>query len=352
MQFTLLVVTPMRRLSVSRSIALPMLLGFAGILTMVGCTDAATEPAVTPTPSGPDNAARLAAATITAQNNALCSVIQPFYWEIGDGTGRLGGASVNKPGNSTTFAAQTPMSIASASKWIYGAYVAERRGGALTAEDIQFLTFRSGYTNFGSCDTDDTVESCVARGTNGTRTLLTVNRFLYGGGHMQKHASLAAPAMNLSAMANTALATEVRRVLGSEIGLSYTQPQLAGGGRSTAADYAIFLRKILNRQLRIGALLGSNATCTNPATCATALGTPIGGDISWGYSIGHWVESDPATGDGAFSSAGGLGFYPWINADKTLYGVLARVAVGSGAGGESAQCGARIRRAWVTGIAL
>ncbi len=331
------------------------------IRTLIGCTvmtalsacgDATTEPPSNIQPVVPDSAARLAAATTTVQSNAACTAIQPYYWEIGDQTGRLGGASVNAAGSSTTVTAQTAMPIASASKWMYGAYVAERRGGVLTAEDIQFLTFRSGYISFSSCDNDDTVDSCVARGNNGNRTLLTVNRFLYDGGHMQKHASLAAPAMNLGAMANTALATEVRRVLGPEISLTYTQPQLAGGVRSTANDYAVFLRKILNRQLQIGALLGSNATCTNPATCATALGSPVSGDISWSYSIGHWVENDPATGDGAFSSAGAFGFYPWISKEKTLYGVLARLSAGAGAGGESAQCGARIRRAWVTGVAL
>jgi hypothetical protein len=59
--------------------------------------------------------------------------------------------------------------------------VAERRDGVLTLEDIQFLTFRSGYTNFTSCDKDDTVESCVARGNNGARSRLTINKFLYDG---------------------------------------------------------------------------------------------------------------------------------------------------------------------------
>ena len=43
-------------------------------------------------------------------------------------------------------------SIASASKWIYGMYVVQQRGGAanLTANDVRFLTFESGYTYMGS----------------------------------------------------------------------------------------------------------------------------------------------------------------------------------------------------------
>jgi len=304
-------------------------------------------------PGGVTVATRAAAAKTTAERaTGLCADIQPFYWEIGDVTAQLGSGSVNRAGTATTYTAQTQMLIASASKWIYGAYVAERRAGLLTVEDIQFLTFRSGYTNFtlGGCDNGDTVSQCVARSTNGILTPANVGKFAYDGGHMQKHASLAAPAMNLGAMANEALATEIRRVLGTEIGITYTQPQLAGGVRSSAADYAVFLRKILAGNLRISSLLGGNATCTNPATCPTAVNSPIDGSANWHYSIGHWVEDDPTTGDGSFSSAGAFGFYPWINASKSLYGVVARLGL-AGGGEASALCGARIRKAWVTGIA-
>lgn len=309
------------------------------------------------TPTGPtpdvDVSKRSAAAKTTAERSTgQCADIQPFYWEIGNATARMGNGSVNRSGNATTYTAQTQMSIASASKWVYGAYVAERRNGLLTAEDIQFLTFRSGYTNFtvSGCETDDTVASCVARSTNGVLTPANIGKFSYDGAHMQKHGSLAAPGMNIGAMSNAALAAEIRRVLGADIGLSYTQPQLAGGMRSSAADYALFLRKILAGNLRISTLLGSSATCTNPATCPTAINTPVGGSVNWHYSIGHWVEDDAASGDGAFSSAGAFGFYPWINSSKSLYGVVARVSLASG-GQASALCGARIRKAWETGVA-
>lgn len=318
---------------------------------LAACRDAGDDGPTEPTP-GSENAAKFAAAKATAEApTGFCAAVRPFYWEIGDKTGALGSGSVNQAGNATTYTASTTMNIASASKWIYGAYVAERRAGVLTAEDIQFLSFRSGYTNFSllGCDNGDTVAECVARSTNGVLTPANVGKFAYDGGHMQKHASLAAPGMNLGSMGNAALGLEIRRVLGTEIGLTYTQPQLAGGIRSSAADYATFLRKILNNQLRIAALLGTNATCTNPLTCPTAIRTPIDGGLDWNYSMGHWVEADPISGDGAFSSAGAFGFYPWINASKTLYGILARVG-GAGGGEASAQCGVRIRKAWVTGV--
>jgi hypothetical protein len=307
-----------------------------------------------PTPPGPDTAARTAAATSTAQSTSnACNAIRPFYWEIGDRNQRLANAAVNQAGNATTYTADTVMAIASASKWLYGAYVAEKRSGMLTAQDIQFLTFSSGYTSFaaiGDCFASDTVASCVARGDNDVQTPAHVDRFYYNGGHMQKHASLAAPGMDLGAMDNAALAAEMRRLLGSEINLSFSQPQPAGGVRTSATDYARFLRKLLGNRLQLGALLGSNKVCTNPVTCPTALNTPIANGLNWNYSIGHWVEDDATRSDGAFSSAGAFGFYPWVDVNKSWYGIVARHDT-AGGGNESADCGALIRKAWVTGIA-
>lgn len=305
-----------------------------------------------PAPSGPDLAQRTAAATTTAQNASLCNAIRPFYWEIGDGTQRQASGSVNAAGNATTYTASTVMPIASASKWLYGAYVAERRAGSLTADDIQYLTFRSGYTGLapiGDCLQGDTVGGCVARNDNDVQTPAHVGKFYYNGGHMQKHASLAAPGVALGAMDNAALATEMRRLLGNDIAMSFTQPQPAGGVRSSADDYAVFLRKLINNQLRLGALLGAHKVCTNPATCTDALSTPITNGLDWNYSLGHWVE-DGASSDGAFSSAGAFGFYPWVDVTRTWYGIVAR-SDALGGGNESADCGALIRRAWVTGVA-
>jgi hypothetical protein len=57
-------------------------------------------------------------------------------------------------------------------------------------------------------------------------------------------------------------------------------------------------------------------------------------------------------GDGAFSSPGALGFYPWIDASKRWYGILARRAPGpeGNQGYLSARCGRQIRKAWITGV--
>ena len=308
-----------------------------------GGSDAGTTPTI-------DTARRTQAATTTAVNNSNCVAVKPFYWEIGDKAGPMASASVNTTGSWLSYTASSVMNIASASKWLYGAYVVERRDATgLSGSDIKFLNFRSGYTSFTSCSPAQTVGSCAAASTNGVYTVATDGKFLYDGGHMQVHASL----MGLDALDNSTLATEMKTQLGSDIDISYSQPQLAGGVRTSADNYARYLRKLLGGQLRMGAVLGSSAVCTNPLSCnGTALGTPIPANESWQYSVGHWVESDPLVGDGAFSSAGAFGFYPWVDAGKHYYGVMARQDfANASAGVASAYCGRLIRKAWLTGVA-
>ncbi|MEQ1793205.1 MAG: hypothetical protein ABL970_03355 [Nitrospira sp.] len=320
-------------------------------LALCACSsgsDGTAPPALPASSHSIDNTTRTAAATTTADNNSACVAIKPFYWEIGDRTQLLGSASLTVGGNPTAYTADSLMNIASASKWLYGAYVAERRSGALTTEDIQFLTFTSGYTNFTSCARTDTVGSCDSSGTNGLQSPANIGLFYYDGGHMQKHATLTT-GMDLGAMNNAALAAEMTARLGNDITLSYSQPQLAGGVVTTAKDYAVFLRKLLNNQLQMASFLNSHPVCTNPATCATAVYSPITA-MSWQYSIGHWIEDDPTSGDGSFSSAGAFGFYPWVDASKSYYGIVARHDLG-GAALESIRCGVLIRKAWMTGVA-
>jgi hypothetical protein len=77
-------------------------------------------------------------------------------------------------------------------------------------------------------------------------------------------------------------------------------------------------------------------------------GTPFPQE-AWHFSIGHWVEDNPATnGDGAFSGAGSFGFYPWIDSTKSYYGIVSRNEQYGAY--PSVQCGRLIRRAFITGI--
>ena len=102
--------------------------------------------------------------------------------------------------------------------------------------------------------------------------------------------------------------------------------------------------------MKIGSLLGTDAVCTLPGSPGcNAADSPI--PKPWHYSLGHWVEDD-ADGDGAFSSAGALGFYPWVSKERTLYGIIARDNTSLDQEGyQSAQCGGLVRKAWVTGTA-
>lgn len=282
---------------------------------------------------------RVSAASATAASATECVAVRPFYWEVGDGVSAR--ASGSEGGNAYT--QTTTMNIASASKWFYSSYWVEKTGGSLSAADVKFMNFWSGYTNFSSCAGSTTVAGCLAIGQNGVFDPATENKFDYGGGHMQKHAA----DNGLGALTNATLADEIRSQIGTDIALSYSTPQLAGGAVTSAGEYAKLLRKIVTGALKMKSALGTHAVCTNPATCPAAIHAPTPKGESWHYAVGHWVEDDPAVGDGAFSSPGAFGFYPWIDASKRFYGVLARVDAAGAI--SSVKCGRLIRKAWLTG---
>jgi hypothetical protein len=292
-----------------------------------------------PGTGGPDQATRIAAAQQTATSNANCTAVSPFYYELGDKNGAIVSGSVG-----TGYTATTQMNIASASKWLFGAYVAEVRGGILSAADTRATHMQSGYVSMTSvCGANATVESCFSG--HDTYTPSELNRYYYDSGHFQKWGV----DNGMAAMTGPDVAYAYRTTLG--VSSTFNGPLLAGGAIMSAQDYAVFLRRILNNQLKIAALLGDQKTCTQPGSCATADYSPITVE-AWNYSVGHWVEDDPAVGDGAFSSAGAFGFYPWIDSTRTYYGVLAREDfTGTNRGYASAQCGRLIRKAYVTGTA-
>ncbi|MFT3907603.1 MAG: hypothetical protein QM718_15005 [Steroidobacteraceae bacterium] len=315
----------------------------------------ATAATISAPAAAPGMAQRSVAASATARDNAACKPAQPFYWEIGDRHAPLASGSVG--GN--TYNADTEMLIASASKWVFGAYAIQRRNGQLSDSDIHALNMTSGYTHFGytACKLQAalrksaTVASCFEarsrEGHNDDFDAQAVGRFYYAGGHFQKMAV----DLGLGNDDSQLLTRDFRRTLGEDLLFHFDSPQMAGGMSASAAQYGLFLRKILSGDLRMHDVLGANAVCTNPATCPSALHTPIPSGESWHYSMAHWVEDDPKMGDGAFSSPGAFGFYPWIDASQSWYGILARKGkVGGEVAVESVQCGRLIRKAWVSGV--
>lgn len=293
-----------------------------------------------------------AAATATAQSNPLCSVatLGSYYWEIGDRNGVLVSGSVGAGGIS----ASTVMNIASASKWLFAAYVFEKHGDAPSL--VPFLNFTSGYSNLDSdlCDAGGTVAQCMNGGINASEA--ASGMFHYQGGHMQQ----LAVNLGLGAMRNDALAGEIGAQIGTDIALRYIEPLPPGGVRTSAANYATFLRKLLidsPTPLRLGSALGTHAVCTQPSpTCNASTDTAAALPENFHYSLGHWVEDDPThtpSSNFAYSSAGKFGFYPWVDFDRKLYGIIARDAPTSEASGEgyaSLECGRLIRLAWKTGV--
>ncbi|MES2091167.1 MAG: hypothetical protein V4532_14485 [Pseudomonadota bacterium] len=323
-----------------------------GLCWLVGGGRAQAAP---PTAS-PSLLERQHAAQATAQSEGnACAQARPFYWELGGPHAMLASGAVGEGAPRR----RSSLPIASASKWLYGAYVAERRSGQLTEADVRLLTFRSGYTRFRFCRDGQTVEQCREALINGRGRLdaSTEGAFFYNGGHLQEHARL----MGLGGLDGLGLGEEIRKglrpALRSDMALGFGQAQPAGGGLSSAADYAEFLQALLRGDLKLSKLLGAHAVCANPGTCpkGEALHTPIPATETWHYSIGHWVEDDPVLGDGAFSSPGLFGFYPWVSADRQWYGLVVRhdrhglmskdpmdqPAI------ESVMCGRLIRQAWV-----
>ncbi|WP_049974178.1 hypothetical protein [Azospirillum sp. B4] len=281
---------------------------------------------------------RKTAVAAVANGDAACRDLGDFYWEIGDGTGVLASGRRGE-----RYSANRSLQVASASKFVFAAYVVERTGGQLTPEQLDALRMRSGYDNFNplACFGAHTVAACLDRRDNGVLNADHRGRFSYNGGHDQHLAT----ALGLGDLDRYGLAAEVRRVLGPELHLDYAAPRVAGGLKASPGAYGAFLRKVVAGRLRIHDLLGSDPVCTQGPDCP-AIQTPALPQ-AWHYSLNHWVEDDPG-GDGAFSSPGMMGFYPWITADRRTYGLIAREVMAPKAYLASMACGQALRRAWGT----
>lgn len=296
-------------------------------LALLGCGFGALDAAA---------ADRSQAVAAVAQSDAACKKLGDFYWEIGDAKGVLASGAVG-----TKYSANSEMKIASASKLVWGAYYLEKigRNTQPKPDDMTYLTMRAGYTKLNpvKCLLSKTGDDCLNKGENGERVSADVGRFSYSGGHDQKLLQL----LGLGRLNAAQLTSEVMGYIGREIPLSYSQAQPAGGMKGTPAAYGQFLRKILSGQLRMRDFLGYGKV---PTQGPNAGYSPA--PWAWHYSINHWVEDD-ASGDGAFSSPGLMGFYPWISADKTTYGIVAREKLSKTAYVESAVCGRKLRQAWM-----
>jgi hypothetical protein len=268
-----------------------------------------------------------------------CQGLGDYYWEIGDGQGVLVQGQHGR-----TLGPNDYLGIASASKWVFAAYVVQRLGSGLAPEQIEKLQLTSGYDrlNPAFCIGKPSAEACFEAANNSRFDATHVGLFSYNGGHMQKLMM----DLGLGNLGSEALTTDLHRYLPLDAAFSYNSPQAAGGLRATPAAYGDFLRRIIRGELTMADYLGRYPVCTAPGSCPAAVSSPV--PFAWHYSLGHWVEDDPLRGDdGAFSSAGAFGFYPWISADRRFYGLLARNNFQPSAAVESVACGIAIRHAFM-----
>lgn len=70
---------------------------------------------------------------MTANDAASCKAAQPFFWEVGNAESPLAGGQAGDKAPT----AQTKMALASASKWLYGAFVAQEREACSTRTNWQ-----------------------------------------------------------------------------------------------------------------------------------------------------------------------------------------------------------------------
>ena len=91
-----------------------ILSAFFGVLA-VACS--ATTQSAPPAGASP---ASTSPAERTATTSRACTALGDFYWEIGDANGVRASGQVG-----SDYGANTEVKIASASKWIWGAYVLE-----------------------------------------------------------------------------------------------------------------------------------------------------------------------------------------------------------------------------------
>jgi CubicO group peptidase (beta-lactamase class C family) len=292
--------------------------------------------------------AELAAVT-TANSAPACTSLGDFYWEVGTGTAKLFGFS-----RGSTVTAATELPLASASKWLYAsAYVQSKGYANLTAAEKKRLNFTSGFLERGdiACgDVGTTVSECYGPAYKdvGYRILQDGN-FFYDGGHMQKLAL-----EDIGSRQGTGLLSVVdwlNNQLGTSLPENANAVAVAGGFRGSAADYRVFLQKLLTNQYGMSFRLTADTVPAYAGGPGVSY-TPWSGGQQAYYGLGHWVERESVGGVWqvtGHSSPGAFGFYPWVDAGKEQYMLLARARNTSGEGELSRVCAHKLHKAYTTG---
>ncbi|PTL77181.1 hypothetical protein [Vitiosangium sp. GDMCC 1.1324] len=292
------------------------------------------------------------AAVDTANTSPDCTSLGDFYWEIGSGTAKLFGFS-----RGSTVSETTVLPLASASKWLYAsAYVQSKGYVNLGAAEKKQLNFTSGYlesTDDVTCgDVGTTVSECYGSDyKNVSYHSGEDGNFFYDGGHMQKLAT-----DDMGWRSGTGVASVVSWLngqLGTSLPESSGAVAVAGGFRGSAAHYRVFLQKLLTNQYAMSVRLTADAVPAYPGGPGVSNTPWVSGQAY--YGLGHWLERELVsdvwrmTGH---SSPGLFGFYPWVDAGKSQYMLLARARlIGPEHEGEQSRvCAHKIRKAYELGV--
>ena len=184
----------------------------------------ATQPAL----AAPD----IQAAKRVLDSAPVCQNLGDYYWEIGDAKGVIASGS-----KGTRVQARNPLPIASASKWIFGAFVVETTKGHLSPAQIQALEMGSGFDSFNPffCRGAKNIEECLGRRANGHQDPAKVGVFNYNEGHDAKLAmDLGLGQLDLQSLALTWNAT-----LNSGSDIHFLSPEPAGGLSMTTSSLSL-----------------------------------------------------------------------------------------------------------------
>lgn len=110
---------------------------------------------------------------------------------------------------------------------------------------------------------------------------------------------------------------------------SLENPRAAGGGSSTANDYARFLHALLTEEILSASFEIMISDHTPTGTIALTSSPVSRYSYEWHYGFGLWRECLAATWQAecdehiVVSSPGAFGWYPWIDVNNGYYGVIA-----------------------------
>lgn len=256
------------------------------------------------------------------------------------------------------FDANTRIPIASASKWLSGSVIGAMVDRGLlrwddtvgrympdAPADKRGITIRQLFAHTSGLSAGETT-ACLGERTTTTldacaRLILAAplsyppgSRFAYGGNSMQVAGRLAEIAGGKSFDAL------FREYLGTPLGMSATDfgfsattpgvidspnPRVAGGVRTTLADYAAFVQMQVQNGVLRGRRVLSAATVREMQRDQT-FGVPVLSSPrqSFGYGIGQWRDRIDASGLAVqLSSQGAFGYSPWIDRETGIAGVIA-----------------------------